>query len=331
MIDKFVLLFISKSFFNYYNSSFSACVRKQSSFPRYSLKKCIHLTKQLLHHFHIKQDNSNDITGETYTTTDHLTTTSDIFKSCTWTSCSSPEAGGAIYLEDNYPLTLIDCSFLSCKSQPVSLPFLNGGGAIAFFSTGILTISSTSFISCSALGDRDCALHISARGDAFISNAAFIDCHSSMYGGGMLAEWNPSLSLAHSQFLFCSTNIAGSCGFYRRKSVFSVSNCLFSRNSANDSSRGGGAIEDYIYDPSLSCEYSFSFFTHNTAPVGDDLAVNNIAYSTSPLLLCCSASLGVRIYVDGKNTEDVNNWISQNILSLIIDCCIYIRMKNVLT
>ena len=155
-----------------------------------------------------------------------------------------------------------------------------------FRSTAVLSISSALFFSCSALGQRGGAIQITGRGDLSVSEAKFIDCHCYKWGGGILAEGSPSLSLANSYFILCSTGIGGACGFYERKTTFSVSNCLFSKNSATEPDPGGGAIQDCVYDPNYICEYRFSFFTQNIAEVGTDIAANYRSYTSSPIIHC---------------------------------------------
>ena len=259
---------------------------KHHPFQTHHKQNSLFSIKRALAYSRARKDASNDITAETYTTSEHLTSTSDIFKSCTWTSCSSTEAGGAIYLQSSYPLTVIDCSFLSCKSKPTSLPYGSGGGAIAFLSTGLLSISSTSFISCSALGERGGAIHIHGTGDVVISSSLIFDCSCSTFGGGLLTEYGTSLTLSNSMFILCRTQFGGACGFHTRKPIFSVSNCIFAKNQASGSTRGGGAIEDYNYNPNSYCQYYCSFFTENTASNGNDIAANGYAYSSSPLIHC---------------------------------------------
>ena len=268
------------------NSSFIECVTKHNPHQTYSIQKDTYLSKKAFYHSLLKKQICNDITRETYFSTEHLTTTSDSFKSCRWDSCSSTEAGGAIYLQEDYPLTVIDCSFISCTSQSSSPTYEYGGGAIAFLSSGLLDIQSTSFICCSAVGMRGGAVHIRGTGDAAISAATIFDCCCSKCGGGFLIENGPSFALSDSSFVACETQIGGACGFHRRKSTFSVSNCIFAKNHASHSSRGGGAAEDNVYDPLYCCKYSFSFFSQNIAEVGTDIAANRIAYISSPTVHC---------------------------------------------
>ena len=283
---------------------------------RCSNEKDSSLTTPAFSYSHLKKDIPNDITGERYTTTDHITSTSESFISCTWDSCSSTDAGGAIYLQEDYPLTVIDCSFVYCKSKTASSNYYWGGGAIAFVSTDLLDIKSTSFIHCSASGVRGGAIHVHDIGNVLISHSLFLDCVCSTVGGGILVEDEPSLSLSSSHFIDCHTKIGGACGFYKRKSTFSVSNCLFANNKASDLSIGGGAIVDCLYPSSYLSQYRFSFFTQNKAYVANDIAVIDNAYSSSPIMHCFTTTNEKSFYNCGNEAV---NWLpltNINLLSL---------------
>ena len=208
------------------------------------------------------------------------------FTNSLWDSTSSSTGGGAIYVSGTSSLTLNNCLFLSCKSSSSSSSDWFGGGAILFISTGQLSLLSALFLSCYAVGERGGAIHVRFCGDTSFSNATCVDCSCSTVGGGLLAEGCHGLALSNSIFINCRTQIGGACGFYERYSIFSVSNCIFGKNSASHSLRGGGAVEDNVYDAHYYCIYSYSFFTQNTADNGNDIAANKVTYTSSPIVHC---------------------------------------------
>ena len=219
--------------------------------------------------FHTQDRISNtEETQITYTSQPQMNNPSThTFTNSLWDSTSSSTGGGAIYVSGTSSLTLSDCLFISCKSSSQSSSDTFGGGALYFTSSGTLSVSSALFLSCSAVGERGGAIHIHASGDVSLIAVTVADCHCSVWGGGILVEAGPSFSVSDSILILCSTRIGGACGFYGRKSEFSVFNCLFSQNSATDSSPGGGAIQDHMFEPTYKCKYYFSFFTQNSAQI----------------------------------------------------------------
>ena len=208
-----------------------------------------------------------------------------------------------------------NCLFLSCKSLTAESDW-DGGGALCSYTTGLITITQSSFIHCSAGGQRGGAIHIRYGADVSISEALFIDCSCSAYGGGLLTEYGPSLTLSNSKFILCRTQFGGACGFHARKPIFSVSNCIFARNHASGSTRGGGAVEDNVDETRHHCMYSFSFFTENTACNGNDIAANNVGYSSSPFIHCFTTT-AINGFSNAGNTE--TNWFPLGILFRTFD------------
>ena len=238
-------------------------------------------------------------------------TSTNTFSNCLWETTSSPAGGGAIYVNDTASLTLHNCLFLSCKSLTVPSDW-DGGGALCSYTTGVITITHSSFIHCNTGGPRGGAIHIRYGADVSISEGLFVDCSCSAVGGGILTEWRPSLSLSDSKFVGCNTQKGGACSFHERKSTFSISNCLFSYNQATDATRGGGAIEDYIHHSDKLCKNSFSFFHANTAAKGKDIAVHNSTYRSSPLVYCFSTAKENRFYNYGTHQ---NTWLPLTTIS----------------
>ena len=107
-------------------------------------------------------------------------------------------------------------------------------------------------------------------------------------------------SFLHScRFISCKALQSGG-GFYHNSNITSssltVTESFFTNNVAeyvNDTdpsyTRGGGAFEDYRY-VSYTSQYSFSFFSGNTAPngVGNDISIHTTILSLNNIIHCVS-------------------------------------------
>ena len=189
--------------------------------------------------------------------------------SCEFTSISSlVQRGGVIYLSsssdsDTSTLRINTCLFQHCNTTG-NYVHLDGGGAIYIDSGTLLSITSTTFLDCStkSYGGAVYAQHNIT--SSVVSFCSFIKCRAN-HGGGFMTVYGPTSSISSSRFISCSAQRFGGSMYHDSKTAqgtLILSDSLFTNNKADsqtNSSRGGGAFEDYRANIYKS-KYSFSFF-----------------------------------------------------------------------
>ena len=284
-----------KVIFTSSNSSFTECMRN----------KLTHI-QHLLSNGCPPSESSSICENHSFSRDDHQTPNfSSTFSQCTFSECSSSDSGGAICFQSGGTNSVLSCSFSHCTTS-VDYTWYSGGGAVFSNYSSLLSVTSSLFISCSAvksfggavLGTWNCASTV-------VSLCTFIKCDST-HGGGLSTHFNTSGEISSSRFISCGASYYGA-GIYNnnyQQFPFSVSNCLFTNNranSTNDNSRGGGGFEDYR-SYSYSSKYSFSFFTGNVAPhgVGNDISIKSYALSQSSITYCFSTTKENAFYNAGS-------------------------------
>ena len=323
LTDKTSLYFIAT------NSSFSECVRKRIA------------QNIFLHSF--SSSSNTDCTGQPYEgcqfNADHPVlslSSSTSFLSCTFTLLSSPYSGGAISFTSGNSLTISDCIFTSCTTS-VDFDSWEGGGAVCIKS-GSLTVSSSLFISCTTVSYAGGIFAHSDCSAASVSFSTFINCEAD-HGSGLTTYYGPSSTTLSNKYISCYAYSVGG-GLYHdgnSSDFISLSDSLFTNNKANsdsDTSRGGGAFEDYRKNAYTS-KYSFSFFTGNTAPngVGNDISVILTALSGSPITHCFTTTSTNSFW---NNYRYELGWLPQgdtrsitNLRSIVIVSHCYLNTDNI--
>ena len=213
---------------------------------------------------------------------------------CTFESCSSIDRGGAVFVSgDSNTLTVTDSLFHNCiVTEKKEEPNPGGGGICMSGSLSCLDITSCTFLTCQA--------NVYPRG-----------------GGGFFASQIKNSHTSSSQFIDSSTDSSGGAIFFwELETLFSLSDSLFSGNSAK---WGGGAIRA-VGNPVLSTpRLMFSFFTANTAPQnhGSDLSIDPKCL-TSPFLHSFSTTASNRAgYHTSTVSEDYSDWLPQGSIDFI--------------
>ena len=271
---------------------------------------------------------NEDCTGPDYKectfSTPHITPSSSSasFTSCTFASLTANGNGGAIYSASSGTLSIISSLFTHC-STTVGIAMYNGGGAVCVESPSFICTSNL-FLSCSShycggaiLAERSCA-------SSDISLCTFINCKGS-HGGGLMTFLGPSSYVSSTCFISCIGEYVGG-GIYHDSFTnvqHCIINCLFTKNSAkygnsSDSyqTRGGGAFEDFR-SFNYTSQYSFSFFSRNTAPtgVGDDISIYCYELCTENIFYCFTTNIKHSLW--NKQYEDYEDWLDiRTLLSL---------------
>ena len=293
------------------NTSFSGCVRNSmvSHFP-------------LSFNSYILTDNLELWTEEEFSDNYHKPVLSSTvgqhsFSSCTFTSLTSSDNGGAIYFSSGNSLYIESCKFSNCRT---SKPFndWHGGGAV-FINCGTLSIISSIFHCCttSTYGGGVYAMKISTSSIVLLSS--FILCDGD-YGGGLMTFWKSTSSVFSSRFLLCTVKHAGGALYHdsdKQTSYFSLSDSLFANNSANYSgTRGGGAFEDNR-SVTYNSTYSFCFFRGNNAPNGNgkDISIQDKPITQYSIVHCLTTTTSHSLW--NKKYTGFENWLPfGNILNL---------------
>lgn len=111
------------------------------------------------------------------------------------------DIGGAIYLDQPPLLSVTSCTFINCTATKSD----SGGGAI-FANTGTVYINSTTFINCSA--SYGGAIHFYHYNSGYINNSTFSNC-SATNGGAIYTVWFPTTNITTSTFTNCSATNRG--------------------------------------------------------------------------------------------------------------------------
>ena len=255
----------------------------------------------------------------------------------TFTCIHSPvESGGVLYIHSESSsetsLTVQSCFFSFCTTT-TDFSRRCGGGAIYMDSGTLLSIVSTTFISCSTKSYGG-AIYSENNCKTFtISQSAFISCTSD-HGAGLMSYCGPELSITSSHFICCVADRFGG-GVYHDSSLlsssFTLSDSVFTGNQAgsrNNNNRGGGALEDYkqnLYQSS----YSFSFFTNNAAPYGkgNDISIQVRAVTQSPVTHCLTTTASENAF--WNNGSNVDNWLPLTTTNASISESLYTAHETV--
>ena len=244
--------------------------------------------------------------------------------SCTFNSISSSVlSGGVLYIHyegtSETSLTVQSCMFFFCNTT-TEFSAGYGGGAIYMDSGTLLSVTSSTFISCSTKsygGAIYSKLNCKA---CIVSQSSFISC-SSDHGAGLMSYHGPTLSVSSSQFVSCIVTRFG-CGIYHDSTIsssnFRLTDSLFTGNQAKsgtNNTRGGGAFEDYRATTYRST-YLFSYFTGNTAPYGKgyDISIQINALSNSPVTHCLTTTPPQQSFWNYRSY--VNNWLLLSIMNM---------------
>ena len=107
---------------------------------------------------------------------------------------------------------------------------------------------------------------------------------------------------------------AGLLSFTMLSGRASVSNCIFAQGNATLWGGGFGTYAPYSGTPRPY--FYFSYFSNNVCSDqnrGADFDANGTTgnyFSEDKIIHCFSSSRGVRVYIQGKNTAAVNNWLN---------------------
>ena len=223
-----------------------------------------------------------------------LSGTTTSFLSCTFSSLTSTDDGGAISCAGNQKqLCIKQCSFISCVS---SSGF--GGGIYAEDSSSFFVEKSV-LIDCNSTEKRGGGIYFtSAISFPVVSDAMFISCFASnesgsVYrvndGGGIY--FTPSLSstqlhyiLRSCRFISCgSYNVVGGCQSYYDSAVLGCTGSLFSSCKSSNA----GALGISLKQAEANFFVSFCFFNSNVGTsTPTDITINRYAgsFSKSPII-----------------------------------------------
>ena len=247
------------------NSSFSECVRNHNHHSLTFLPNTSHVSDDL-HCWKDEDfaDNNKKPISSSSTEGDYF------FTSCTFTGLTSANNGGAILFTLSGTLTITLSTFTSCSSN-TPLPYDYRGGGAVCLESGTLRASSTLFISCTSVSYAGGLLAQTGCKSSSVLFCTF-KCCTSRWGGGLMTFLGPTSSLLSSRFISCTGAVSGG-GFYhdcdtQHGSLF-ISDTLFAHNCADSVSdgfsyRGGDGFENYR-SAVYPSNYSFLFFTQNIA------------------------------------------------------------------
>ena len=294
-------------FFIFSNSSYSECVRKDTynslSNEAVTYTKCIN-------------DNGTIslCEGTIMATGKQTVSESTTFTSCTFTSLSSTESGGAISCRvSNTKLSLFLCIFDHCSST-------GEGGAIVVNGITELSVGSSTFFSCVGrhiTGDYSGGGGIMIRnlvGTVSLDSSCFISCNTTSDGGAIsiysctLTSMEETICSKSNRFISChsvpggNSPAGGGCHDSVSDRVLGILNCLFTSCTTTFSS---GAV--YMDKPAtLPYPVMFSFFCNNYGKNDGNDVYFGTTPSKSPLLYCFSTTQNNRIHPTGHD----NNWLS---------------------
>ena len=106
------------------------------------------------------------------------------FKSCNWTNCESSDAGAITFRDKTTSsLAVTYCTFLCCIST--NDDYTQSGGAINAYNVYSVSISFSSFITCTSTKSRGDGINMSAiLYHPYIHNSTCISCFSFDDGEG---------------------------------------------------------------------------------------------------------------------------------------------------
>ena len=121
----------------------------------------------------------------------------------------------------------------------------------------------------------------------------------------------PSSSLSSSSFFSCAASVGGGMyhDSYTDSGSLAISDSLFEDCHASYTpNRGGGAIEDYK-SHTYNSQYSYSFFTQNSATgVGYDISVIGSPLRESSLIHCFTTT--AKNFFWNTNYAGYEDWLS---------------------
>ena len=280
------LILKTKLSFTSSNSSFTECVRKKALnnpisnvYPTY--KNCINNNGTIT-----SCEGPDILSGR-------VISSSATFISCTFTSLTSSESGGAISFTHGDTLSVDQCAFTDCTSTH-SVQHYEGGGGVFSNCGSLLSVTSSTFIRCTAVSFGGGVLATKDCNHATVSLCNFFTC-SANHGGGLNLFFGPSSSISSSCFFSCTADAVGGGLYHDSKTscYITLSDLLFTGNTANNNGdRGGGGFEDYRSLTSYPISISFSFFKGNRAPkgVGNDVSICHRALGRNDIIHCFTAT-----------------------------------------
>ena len=259
---------------------------------------------------HLKDNNSRN----TFSTRQQLSGKREYtFTNTDFENCASVITcnGGAIYCNTG-ALLIENCCFANCISS-------NRSGAVFFQCEYICNDTNNYFVNSS------CNLYSGTFDDYFAthsihSSSKYVNSVAKGYFGILNVEATPDAAV--SSCIFINGSAIGGCGLLsltRIQQIATVSNCIFASGKATEYGGAFGTWEPY--ESTAHPVFSFSFFCDNSCSNqnrGADFDANGTTaqyYSKDRIIHCFSSSSGRRVYIEGKNINDIQNWPEQELIS----------------
>ena len=219
-------------------------------------------------------------------------------------------------------MCVTQCSFTQCH---VNTPSSHNGGGICAISISSVVLESLFFTECAGRrGGAVCLVYIKSTPE--FSDCLFLSCKGYELGGGAyIAQCTKSYSfvaLTSSSFITCTNSSADAAlsgagvhlDIYANTHINTVSDCLFTRNSANKVAGGMGIHEDV---QGLDYSVTLCFFSDNSASSdGQDIHLHNANFNS--IFQSFTATSGTnRLTVAPKTKETTNpNWLPQGAIEV---------------
>lgn len=205
-------------------------------------------------------------------------------------------SGGAIYSQGNSEISLNvkKCNFSSCFSK-------HRGGALFSYKVGQIQLEYNNFQNC--FSEYGSGVYIrefqvsSEENKECISGCSFIKCHSSFYGGGILAQALPK--------------------------KFKILNSLFTHCEA-DSWGGGLHLNTERMNDTSKIILSYLFFDNNKGSNGHDTGINagsvqHGQFIISPFHFCFTTNIKNCLYYTSYNESMfIDNWFNEGIQNMFV-------------
>ena len=287
------------------NSSFIECVRKHNPSS--------HILLSPLLSNDCNQGCSDNDFGSTNLTLDD--TSHHEFTRCYWTDCSSPDAGAITFRDkENSHLEINKCTFTRCVSNNEDKNC--SGGAINSYNVHSISVTSSSFLSCSAPSRSGGGINlVSILYQPYIDTCTFISCFARDDCGGV----EILISHAEDDLLICTDcqfinglargsddPWAGGIILWDNSQPLKCSNSLFTGNTATY----GGAYGTNYNSESPNYPLRFCFFHANQGTCGKDVCLKYPpdSYSTEYFLHCISTT-GSNSVQNRTDSADLSIWL----------------------
>ncbi|QVY66616.1 T9SS type A sorting domain-containing protein [Polaribacter sp. Q13] len=239
---------------------------------------------------------------------------------CTFTSNSSDNGGGAIYVAGNQNLNLTNSTFITNSSIGAG-----GGGAVAVLNSGTSIISGCLFDgnSTTATNGHGGALNYNSNSAASLltlTNSTFVNNTTLNRGGAIIfngADGNANLTNV-TVYNNSTTGVVNNGGGIRTQGaatkILNYTNCLFYGNTAT-----GGAVSNIAGNSSNTSTFTNSltdagniFDTEVASNRSADLTNSNLSFVTPNVTFTAPATLTDATPIDfGSDMSDVGAWDSK--------------------